>query len=157
MAHSIRYVVGDATRPVDDGFKIIAHVCNDVGKWGAGFVLAVSKRWRAPEQRYREWFNADHPSLGAVQFVDVAPGIAVANMIGQHGIRRQNGAAPIRYDAVRECLSKVRVYASEHAGSVHMPRIGCGLAGGTWDEIEPLIAESLSAHDVPVYVYDLQR
>jgi hypothetical protein len=36
-----------------------------------------------------------------------------------------------------------------------MPRIGCGLAGGRWDQIEHLIAEELSAGDIPVTVYDL--
>jgi hypothetical protein len=35
-----------------------------------------------------------------------------------------------------------------------MPRIGCGLAGGTWDKIEPLIRETLCAAGVPVTVYD---
>ncbi|MEV6001124.1 Appr-1-p processing protein, partial [Streptomyces griseomycini] len=27
------------------GVKVIAHVCNDIGGWGKGFVLAVSRRW----------------------------------------------------------------------------------------------------------------
>jgi hypothetical protein len=35
-----------------------------------------------------------------------------------------------------------------------MPRIGCGLAGGKWERIEPLILQELSQHDVAVYVYD---
>jgi hypothetical protein len=34
-----------------------------------------------------------------------------------------------------------------------MPRIGCGLAGGNWDQIEPLLEEhlALAGFDVPVY------
>ncbi len=35
-----------------------------------------------------------------------------------------------------------------------MPRIGCGLAGGTWARIEPLITTTLCAQDVDVTVYD---
>jgi hypothetical protein len=35
-----------------------------------------------------------------------------------------------------------------------MPRIGCGLAGGKWERIEPLIISGLSAHDIAVTVYD---
>jgi hypothetical protein len=35
-----------------------------------------------------------------------------------------------------------------------MPRIGCGLAGGNWEEIEPIIEETLGAQSVPVSVYD---
>jgi hypothetical protein len=36
-----------------------------------------------------------------------------------------------------------------------MPRIGCGLAGGTWDQIEMIIREELIARNIAVYVYDL--
>lgn len=32
----ITYVTGDATKPVGNGRKIIAHVTNDEGGWGAG-------------------------------------------------------------------------------------------------------------------------
>jgi hypothetical protein len=38
---------------------------------------------------------------------------------------------------------------------VHMPRIGCGLAGGQWEEIEPIIETTLGAKGVAVTVYDL--
>ncbi|GGJ45802.1 hypothetical protein GCM10010121_066360 [Streptomyces brasiliensis] len=41
----IKYVRGDATVPSGKGVKAIAHVCNDVGGWGKGFVLALSRRW----------------------------------------------------------------------------------------------------------------
>lgn len=40
----IHYVTGDATEPIGEGEKIIAHICNDQGGWGAGFVLALSKK-----------------------------------------------------------------------------------------------------------------
>ena len=36
-----------------------------------------------------------------------------------------------------------------------MPRIGCGLAGGRWELIEPLIAEHVAGRGVAVTVYDL--
>jgi hypothetical protein len=35
-----------------------------------------------------------------------------------------------------------------------MPRIGCGLAGGQWTEIEPIINEKLLAYDIETTVYD---
>ena len=37
-----------------DGNKVIAHICNDGGGWGKGFVLAVSARWPEPEREYRK-------------------------------------------------------------------------------------------------------
>ena len=52
----IKYLVGDATKPQIAGNKIIAHICNDIGAWGRGFVLAVSKLSPVPEHRFREWY-----------------------------------------------------------------------------------------------------
>ncbi|GAA2600641.1 hypothetical protein GCM10010435_95030 [Winogradskya consettensis] len=89
-------------------------------------------------------------------------------MVAQHGIAVRGGKVrtatgihdtdvpPIRYDAVRECLETLTIHARELAASVHMPRIGCGVAGGTWDRIEPLITATLCAGDVPTTIYDLK-
>ncbi len=154
---SIRFVRGDATAPVGDGLKIIAHVCNDIGAWGKGFVLAVSRRWSRPEEAYREWFAGgakDGFALGQVQLVQVDPSIWVANMIGQRGIRRSASGPPIRYEALAQCLDQVAEKALELDASVHMPRIGCGLAGGEWSQVERLVQDNLSDRGVPVTVYD---
>jgi hypothetical protein len=35
-----------------------------------------------------------------------------------------------------------------------MPRIGCGLAGGKWEMIEPIILRTLIANGIAVSVYD---
>lgn len=40
----IHYITGDATIPIGEGKKIIAHVCNDIGAWGKGFVLPLAKK-----------------------------------------------------------------------------------------------------------------
>ena len=159
----ITYVVGDATDPAGDGPKLVAHIVNDRGWWGRGFVMAVSARWPEARRAYQRWFqnaNGDGDStsfrLGVVQFVPVGDGIEIANMIGQHGVRQQAYMPPpIRYVALASCLSVVGRRAVERRASVHMPRIGCGLASGTWDRVEPLIVEHLCDRGVPVTVYDL--
>src|SRR5580698_469239 len=154
---AIRYVEGDATDPGGGGRKIIVHICNDEGKWGKGFVLAVSRRWDAPERVYRDAFKgaSAHPALGDVQFVSVSSDVTVANVIGQRGIQANaEGVPPVRYEAIRAGLEKVAVEARRTGASIHMPRIGCGLAGGEWAKIEPIVLETLTAKDVGVTVYD---
>jgi O-acetyl-ADP-ribose deacetylase (regulator of RNase III) len=133
----LRIVRGDATSPRAKGPKLIAHICNDLGGWGKGFVLAVSRRRPEPEQDYRRWHReraGNNFGLGAVQVVRVRPDTWVANMIGQHGMRRGSADPP--------------------DPSVHMPRIGCGLAGGTWERIGPLVEAALSERNIAVTVYD---
>ncbi|MFD4903069.1 macro domain-containing protein [Streptomyces sp. NPDC058411] len=153
----ITYVRGDATSPQGKGVKLIVHVCNDLGGWGKGFVLAVSRRWPGPEASYRRWHReraGNDFGLGAAQFVQVEPYIWVANVVGQRGIRTGSKGVPVRYEAIDAGLDKVAGKAAELGASVHMPRIGCGLAGGTWSRVEPLVSDRLVARGIEVTVYD---
>lgn len=171
----IRYVKGDATEPIsllpDEEYeaKYIAHVCNDVDRWGKGFVMAVSNRW--------DWikgvYHRDSKNLGEVKIYTVkgsmvgekmvnAKEIHVVNMIAQHDVRSHNGVSPIRYDALRACLKSLAEYIqSTHDGkgsvcsAIHMPRIGCGLAGGTWIIVEKIIEEEVISRGISVVIYSL--
>jgi O-acetyl-ADP-ribose deacetylase (regulator of RNase III) len=157
VSHDIKYVTGDATDPLGGGSRIICHVCNDTGGWGRGFVMAISNRWPEPEGRYRAWHREGEAggfALGAIQIVEVEPALSVANMIAQHRTRPKDGIPPIRYDALRLCLAQLAEHASPIQASVHMPRIGCGLAGGTWPEVEGIVKSTLVAAGVQVVVYD---
>lgn len=156
---SINFVIGDATRPQGEGPRIIAHCCNDVGAWGAGFVLAISRRWKSPEARYLSWAERTRPDalpLGEVQFVDVLDQIVIANIIGQRGCGYTDGVPPVRYDAIMRGFVRVAAEALRRRASVHMPRLGCGLAGGDWQTVEKIISDTLCAHDLQVTVYDLE-
>ncbi|MFF8785802.1 macro domain-containing protein [Streptomyces sp. NPDC015125] len=170
----ISYVKGDATAPHGKGVKVIVHLCNDLGGWGKGFVLALSRRWPEPEAAYRRWHRErarNDFGLGAVQFVQVTDQLWVANVVGQQGILSPAPAflragetpaggvggkgAPVRYEAIGAGLGRVADRARELGASVHMPRIGCGLAGGKWSRVVPLISEQLTRRGIPVTVYDL--
>ncbi|WP_369227866.1 macro domain-containing protein [Streptomyces sp. R39] len=157
MTQEISYVIGDATAPQSEGPKIIAHVCNDAGGWGKGFVLPLARRWPQTRTAYKTWYRDRDTSgfaLGAAQFVPAEAGLLVANMIGQHGYR-PSSTPPVRYEAISAALVTVADRALQLRASVHMPRIGCGLAGGRWELVEPLIVEQLTRRGVPVTVYDL--
>lgn len=159
----ISYVTGDATYPKGESTKIIIHVCNDVGAWGKGFVLALSKRWKNPEKEYREWYRTGKTinlipfKLGCVQIVKVETDILVANMIAQKGIRRNVQTKLIDYNALTTCLQKVIEFADGLYSnvSIHMPRIGAGLGGGNWNTIENIINNIFESSPHEVYVYNL--
>lgn len=152
---TIRYLKGDATRPKGDGTKIIVHCCNNLGAWGAGFVLAISRRWPEPEAAYLDSSLKGLLELGRVQFVSVDDeddnDIIVANLVGQSGLIGPANPNPIRYSAIEKGLQKVAAEAKKRKASIHMPRIGCGLAGGSWAKMEPIIDKALTGLDVTVY------
>jgi O-acetyl-ADP-ribose deacetylase (regulator of RNase III) len=194
MSSNILYRIGDATSPVIPKVAgdangqpkqptnlVIVHICNDIGGWGRGFVLALSKRYPQAEKAYRTWYSQKiNPlpflaeerrepfELGQVQFVPVqtaqsseAEGNSmwVGNMIAQHGIAngKYGTQPPIRYEALSECLAKVAEFTSGLTNaSVHMPRIGAGLAGGDWNRIAEIIEHELVGKGIPVMVYDLK-
>ena len=76
-------------------------------------------------------------------------------MIGQRGIRCAGGQPPVRYEAIDKALDALAGHALRLDASVHMPRIGAGLAGGDWTQIEPLLLMRLCVRGVDVTVYDL--
>ena len=111
-ASQIQYITGDATAPIGKGNKIIAHVCNDVGAWGAGFVLAISKRWPQPRAEYMKDKAGQSLKLGTVSLVRVERTVWVANMVAQRDIRWRDDVPPIRYDALLDCLKQLGFHAS---------------------------------------------
>jgi len=148
--HSITYVNGDATLPeVESQPGILAHVCNDAGLWGRGFVLALSRRWNGPEEVYRSY---PRPlEMGSVQFVPVSRSLVVANMVAQ---THPTDAHPLSYHGLRVALSRVFSKAAETKSNVHMPLIGADLAGGDWRKVAEVITEELVQKGIQVYVYD---
>ena len=138
---------------------------------GAGFVVALSRRWKSPENEYRKWHREQSYTdsnysncifqLGKIQEVAVTDDISVINMIAQHNcswMRDVNSKMipPIRYGALERCLNKVADLELKNNTSVHMPKIGAGLAGGNWNRIEKIIEKTLvdKGIDVTVYLFD---
>ena len=158
---AIRYQIGDIFTCPAQGDKILIHVCNDVGAWGAGFVLALSKAFPQAESEYRSMaFMPDGSMLGKVQFVHVrnSPGehLYIANMIAQRSTRfikdgSKTGCPPVRYPALMTCLEAVAKFASDNKLSVISPKFGAGLAGGDWKLIEMMMGVAFKDLDVTVY------
>ena len=148
----INYIVGDATKPVGNDVKVIVHICNDIGAWGAGFVIPLGNKYPITKNVYKN--SIDNRQLGNIQLIIVEKDIYVVNMIAQKGTTIINNQIPLKYDSLRLCLKKV-VKEIPPNSSIHMPRIGCGLAGGKWSEVEKIINETIP-NEIEVFVYDLE-
>ena len=167
-------VKGDATKPqTEDHRVLVAHVCNDVGAFGAGFVLAVTKAWgQGPEHKYKEQVSATPASerLGEVSYALVkeapngdllSPQIIVANMIAQSSTISTGNRRPLKYNALARCMDEVAriVIKSQNENkcridSIHCPKFGSDLAGGDWAFIEELINDCWLVKGINVTVYE---
>lgn len=153
---SINYLTGDATDLPSSGNKVLCHLCNSWGFWGAGFVLALSKKWPVAEAAYRKLYADQGKKLvmGTVQFVPINSDLHVANMIGQLGLRKKDGDSSIRYPALYSCLEEVAKFAVANKASIHAPKFGAGLAGGDWRVIEAILEKISKTYGVDFTIYD---
>jgi hypothetical protein len=157
-AATITYLKGNALEPRGEAQKVILHVVNDATpNWGGrGFAVGLKQKWPQAQREFRTWAAANRRNLklGQVHIVRVSDDVSIASMVCQKGYG-PSPRARIRYAALEECLSKVADAAGRIRGAVHMPRIGCGQAGGAWFIVEELISSALLTAGVPALVYDL--
>ena len=152
----MKLIQGDlfAALPTDRNV-IIPHVCNNIGGWGAGFVVPLSRKWPRTKTEYYKKNKLDGLKLGQVQFVKVEDKIIVANMIAQEGLIGPTNPVPLKYEALEACLEQVADYAktfdTEGNLEIHAPKFGSGLAGGDWNKIEPIILRTLSQYPITIY------
>jgi len=160
MAAELKYIKGDLFQNLPKDRKVmIPHVCNDIGAWGAGFVIAIDTYSEKPKQDYHNFLasmkkcgNAD--PLGSINNSWIEDGNIVSNMIAQRGV---DGKHPLRYFALMECMRKVRANMNgKHSpDEIYCPKFGSGLAGGNWCAIERMIIECWVDNDINVKVFEL--
>lgn len=136
--------------------KIIIHVCNDKGAWGAGFVVPLGVKFPLAKDSYRSLADQDLLELGETEFVcvDEENNTFVGNMVAQT-LGWERGRPPIRYESLLQCLKEVAEFAEyplENKKEIEIiaPRFGAGLAGGKWEIIEELIQQTIGGFDVTI-------
>lgn len=160
----IHYIIGDATLPIETEAenRLIVHCCNTLGAWGAGFVVPLGERYPSAKEEYKNFINENKGKsiLGEVNEVPVGKHLFVENLMGQSFLyKKPNGEIPCNYIAIEHGFLKIMENWSDKGNySIHMPRIGCGLAGGDWKTIENIIQRTfVDIANVDVYVYDLKE
>lgn len=151
-------IKGDITNPVKRRKKdviIIPHVCNNIGKFGAGVAKSIAYKWPNVKEEY---LNKSLYKMGTTQFVFAEEGIFVANMIAQYRIKTFNNLKPIRYEALIKTMISVGDKWDEYQGLgyetfIHCPKFGSEHAGGNWNFIKELIQEIWVNQGIDVTVY----
>lgn len=155
----ISYLKGDATEPIDNGNnRILTHIVNNKGGFGAGFAKSLVYRWPSSRHVYKNWFEFDVPKrfeMGAILLHPLDERLELCHMLAQNGYKSTDNESPVDYGALNCCLIRLGRYARDAVASIHMPRIGTGLGGGKWDVIEPMLIRNLVDVGVAVYVYDI--
>ena len=137
----------------------IAHQTNFDGIMGGGVAYYIANTLLS-SRSYNEYDSLcarqKRSLLGKAQFlptVDVERNMKatriVANMFCQDN-RIQPDGGITRYDCMEQCLKRIERFASNKGFSVAVPgSVGCGIAGGNWDRVRPIIESVFMDSTVP--------
>lgn len=143
----IKYVEADLFTASED---IIAHGCNCRNGYGSGVAYTMSQVYPKAKSMYHEKFDEEGWELGEVQFVLQNDGKYVANCATQDAFLPR-GYRHADYEAIEDCMEKVKRFAKDKGLSIAIPKIGAGLAGGNWRMIEGILKEVFTDYDITVY------
>jgi len=154
----LKFVRGDASEPFGADKKLLLQLVNDQASvWGGGFAKQARKKWPRAQAEFRQWaFGRGNLKLGNFHLAQVRDDLALASLVCQHGFGKATQGPRVRYASLFSALCRIAEIALEWNASVHMPRIGTGEAGGSWNIIEGMIREALISKGVDVTVYDLR-
>lgn len=151
----IRYVVGNLLEANED---VIVHGVNARGAFGSGVAGAMAAAWPGAKDSYLKAYSSGLVKLGSVIWAGVGGGKIVGHAVTQPTYGRTG--VHLSMSALRACMGAVANAARDGISelapqgfrSLAMPKIGAGLAGGDWREIEPVIEEILGGVEIAIYV-----
>lgn len=143
----IKFVKGDL---FDSKADILAHGVNCKGAFGSGVARTMAIKYPKARHYYLEKYDEEGWELGDVQFVNVVGGKVIANCATQDGFLPRD-VCHADYEAIRSCMLQVKAFAKPNYRTIAIPKIGAGLAGGSWDIIEKILKEVFDDYDITVY------
>lgn len=126
----------------DRKFQVFAHGCNCFCTMGAGIALHVKKEFPEAYNDDLKTEKGDKKKLGTIRVIDIGNNKFVINAYTQYAFwgHRPN----VSYSAIYDCFEKINHFMTRNSLSdLTIPKIGAGLAGGNWDDIERLIKKTM--------------
>lgn len=111
---------------------MIGHGVNTRGVMGAGIAVVFRQRYPEMYRTYREMCEMDDLEPGSAMMYQVGEGRWVANMATQ-----DHPGPYARLAWVRSAAEGVLAFAdAEGVDVVAIPRLGCGIGGLQWEDVE---------------------
>lgn len=144
----MRYENGDL---LASGSDVIAHCCNCENIMGAGVAKAIRLKYPRAYKADLDWQAEPEDRLGKFTKSKGTP--TIYNLYGQLTTANEIMKVAIDYDALRSALKLMTtdLKANNFKGTIGLPRLGAGLAGGKWEIIESILNEELAEFNVTVW------
>lgn len=153
----INYLPGDIVAGFKSGYvEAIGHQANCMNTMNSGVAKAIRAEFPEVYEADCQTVKGDIGKLGSLTFVIVpvaghAPGW-IFNLYGQYDYGREPGKVYTDVEALASSFSQMRLFI-DAAGitSVGFPKLGAGLGGANWSDIELLIEAYFGDLDVTIY------
>lgn len=145
---------------VESDAPVIIHQVNCCKGFGSGVAKAIKEKWQVVADKHLAACEANAAKglptsalLGKIQPVTVWENKVIINMFAQDKFG-YDGAKYTSYDALDECLKKVRKYCDEHGvKKIALPyKMSSDRGGADWSVVVALIASSFKESDIEIEV-----
>lgn len=131
---------------------VLIHCCNCFNTMGAGIARALADRWPGVRAADDKTERGDRSKFGKFTVYSNEK-ITVYNLYGQYNFgtskRMVNYEAVLRgLERIAKDLKEKGVYKEVDIGTY---KLGCGLAGGNWNIMKPIIEEAFPDKEIMVY------
>ena len=133
----------------------IVHGCNAKGVMGSGVALAVKQMYPLAFKDYRDIYEDEGLDLGMAYPYMPSEELVIWNAITQEGFGQPTRNCS--YDAIQECFAQINeamgiVTDLGIVQEIHIPFLGAGLGGGSWNIIKAIIEDTVS---YPITVWSI--
>lgn len=154
---SLTYKSGCLIEAIDKGeVDAIGHQANCFNTMKSGVAKAIVERWPAVSQADQATKKGDPDKLGAISWTPVLceDGIIrpVFNLYGQYAFGREKGVVYTEIKALGNAFHQMKLFLDAIGiKRVGLPKLGAGLGGAKWEDVESCIETELFGFDVVIY------
>lgn len=135
----------------------IMHQVNCQNVMGAGVAKALYTKYLLVKSAYHDFakeYTTPDDRLGLIQPVQITDSLVICNSYSQlyYGNSKETGICYTHMEALKSALKRLDYHAKRNNKPAYVPaKIGCGLAGGDWDDIRSFI---LNETDIIIVNYN---
>ncbi len=149
----MKTIEGDLIELALEGhFDVIVHGCNCFCAMGGGIARTIKTIFPAAFEADCQTLSGDRSKLGTCTVASCPTESGTVTVVNAYTQYHYAGPGVlVDYEALSHCLQWVaRAYPDKHIG---LPKIGAGLAGGDWQQIQAIVETTLNAAEYTVVLF----
>lgn len=157
----LKYKVGDLLEAAKNGeVNIIGQQCNCFNARKRGIAPLIDKAFPEAAEADDATIKGDESKFGSLSYAySKQYDVGIFNLYGQWGWwKREDGLPNTDLPKLRSAFVEMTYILLQHEADykIGLPKLGAGLGGGKWEDVEKIIKETLcdAGFDVTIYILE---